>query len=107
MKATQLVLSQGRMFPRHLRPPLPVDAVVCRLSGTGLQRECTVSIKTELLWLSGSVTEQQDKTHPARGEPIGAPQEQSAPSRDSAPAAVISQDLIALPNLLRSLFPCF
>lgn len=42
--------------------PLPVDAVVCRLSGTGLQRECRVSTKTELLWLSGSVTEQQDKT---------------------------------------------
>lgn len=48
----------------------------------GLQPKCTFSTN-RLLWLSGSVTGQQDG-RPGRGEAIGAPHEQSAPSRDSA-----------------------
>lgn len=98
------------MPPPHRSTPPPLlthptsqpPPVVCRLGGTGLSGRCRVSTQTELLWLS----EQQDKTHPARVEPIGVPQEQSAPSGDSALAAVISQDLISWPNLLCSLFPC-
>lgn len=62
---------------------------------TGLQHERRFSTN-RLLWLSGSVTGQQD-SHPGRGEPIGAPHEQSAPSRDSALAKILP---LSFPKIL-------
>lgn len=59
---------------------------------TGLQHERRFSTN-RLLWLSGSVTGQQDN-HPGRGQPIGAPHDYSALSRD-----------FALPKILPLPFP--
>lgn len=85
---------------------LPVDAVVCRLSRSQACSASAESAQNEnravvVVWLS----DRTRRTRRERGEPIGVPHEQSAPSGDSAVASVISQDLIAPPDLLRSLFP--
>lgn len=97
-------------FPSNPLPPLLylltllfVISVVqaCSASAESAQKNRAVVV----VWLSSRTTGQDAPGE--RGEPIGAPHEQNAPSRDSAVASVISQDLIAPPDLLRSLFPCF